>query len=212
MFGLFYSLFVSAGCVVHKHNEYKENQENKIKYRHPDGLTYVDTKGQSRLISNDEIVFYTWKNGDYVLERMNGIVIKNFSAEKRHKQVEENEKKAIAHKETTYCIDENTHEKERCKGKRFKDFATGDIYVIRCLNYTYWYLNIDTGMIVRKTDWQLKHDEKSKNSPAFCHNPEQYDRMWHVDVDKINNRQLNKENLWEFYLDYKFNDNCNIYK
>lgn len=212
MFGLIYSLFTSIGCAIYKRKEYEENQENKVKYRHPDGLTYVDTKGRSRLVSNDEVVFYTWQNGDYVLERMNGSIIKNFSLEKRKNQINENLQKALANNETTYCIDENNHEKERCKGKRFKDLKTGETYVIRRLKYTYWYLNIDTGMIVRKTDWQLKYDEYSKTTPAFKHNPEQYNQIYYIDVEDLNERRKETNDPWVFYLDYEYRTDCDTYK
>lgn len=142
MFGFIYTLITSIGAVLHVSNEYKENEENKKKYEHPDGLTYVDIKGRSRLLSNDELVFYIHdKNGDYVLENVSGHVYKNFSKEKKEKEKTKRYIDAAEKHETTYCIDDDKHEKDfYCKGKRFKDFKTGDIYVIRYINYTYWFL------------------------------------------------------------------------
>ena len=68
--------------------ETKENKECKNIYKHKDGLTYTDSKGSTRLISNDELVFYTHdKNGDYILENMSGYVYRNFSEEKRNMKI-----------------------------------------------------------------------------------------------------------------------------
>ena len=213
MLGLLYTAIVSIGALAYKANRSKENKENKIKFRHPDGLTYVDITGRSRLLSTDEIVFYTYdNNGDYVLKNISGHVYRNFSEEKRIDKQKQKKEEALERCDTTYCIDDNDHRKDwNCKGKRFKDFKTGDVYVIRCINYTYWYLNIETGMIVRKTDWQLKHDEEMKKSPVYK-DSDLYEKIYHVDVDALNEKRKGTQDKWEFYLDYKYNLNCNMYK
>ena len=164
MFGVLYTIFVSIGLFFHKLKESAENTENKTKFKNPDGLTYIDTRGSSRLLSNDEMVFYMHdKNGDYVLKNASGHVYKNFSEEKRNKFVEESLQRAKINNETTYCIDDDDHDSTReIKGRRFKDFKTGAIYVIRRINYKYYYMDISTGMIVRKTDYQIREDEKEK--------------------------------------------------
>lgn len=206
MFGLIYSLFVSVGCVVHKANQHKENEENKVKYRHPDGLTYVDIKGQSRLLTTNELVFYmTDRYGDYVLQNMSGRIIKNFSAEKREKELQERLETSHKNKESTYCIDDNTHEKEWTrKGKRFKDFETGDIYIIRCINYKYYYMRFDDGMLVRKTDYQIAYDKRCKEKG--CWNFED------VDIEAFNEKQKHAETEYKLYREWEYNSACNMYK
>lgn len=205
MFGLIYSLVVSAGCVLHKINENRENEENKIKFRHPNGLTYVDTKGRSRLISNNEVVFYTHdRNGDYVLENMSGHVYKNFSKEKRDKELSERIIVASQNNETTYAIDENKHEHDWfCKARRFKDFKTGDVYIIRRINYKYYYMNIANGMVVRKTDWQIKYDEANKNN-RFAFKD--------INIEEFNEKQKTISDKYMLYREFEYNDCCNIYK
>lgn len=205
MFGLIYSLFVSIGLIGHTAKEIQENEENKVKYRHPDGLTYVDTKGRSRLVSNNEIVVYGMKNGDYVLEKINGTVIKNYSKEQRESQIESNRQKAIINNETTYCIDENTHEKEWIKkGKRFKDLKTGDIYIIRCINYKYYYMRLNDGMLVRKTDYQIAYDERYEQKG--------YWNFKDVDIVSFNQKQKNVTDQYALYREWEYNSSCNVYK
>lgn len=206
MFGLIYSLFVSVGCVIHKANQCKENEENKIKYRHPDGLTYVDIKGQSRLLTNNELVFYmTEPNGDYVLKNMSGHIYKNFSAEKRSKELQERFNQALKNNESTYCIDKNKHEKDWTrKGRRFKDFETGDIYIIRWINYKYYYMKLDNGMLVRKTDYQIAYDEKCETKGLW--------NFKDLDIVAFNEKQKTVTDQYSLYREWEYNYYCNIYK
>ncbi len=213
MLGFVYTLFVSIGAVIHKTKQNKENEENKVKFQNPDGLTYVDIEGKSRFLSNNEVGFYTYdRNGDYVLEDASGYIYKNFSKEKKEKEQTKRYTEAIKNNETTYCIDDNDHKNDwYCKGKRFKDVQTGDIYVIRRLNYTYWYLNITNGMIIRKTDWQLKQDKIMKSSHNFK-DKTLYDEIYYIDVNDFNKRRYGTQNKSEFYLDHKYNFDCDLHK
>lgn len=204
MFGFIYSLFMTVGIVMNKNSKHKENEENKIKYRNPDGLTYVDINGQSRLIVNDELVFYVWQNGDYVLKNIHGHIYKNFSQEKRIKQIKENEQIALRNNESTYCIDENIHDKNWTKkGKRFKDFKTGDVYIIRYINYKYYYMRLSDAMLIRKTDWQIAYDEKRKD-----------DKFWFkdIDIEAFNKKQKTITDEYALYREWEYNSSCNVYK
>ena len=200
-------MIVSVGSIFYKINRNKENEQNKKQFKHPDGLTYVDTNGNSRFLSNNELAFYTYKKGDYVVEDYKGNIYKNFTEEKRQSHFEELKNTAIRNNETTYCIDDDNHKNDwNCKGKRFKDFRTGDVYVIRCIKNSYYYLNIENGMIVRKTDWQLNRDKDMKGSVMY------YDDIHYVDIKELNNKRRNTQDKQEFYLDYKYNANCDSYK
>lgn len=201
MFGLIYSMIVSAGAISHKMNENIENKRNKIKYKSPDGLTYLDTNGRSRLISNDELVFYTHdKNGDYILEDVSGHVYKNFSKEQREKEFHERINLASKNNETTYCIDDNDHSKDWvCKGKRFKDFNTGNVYVIRQIKYKYYYMDISNGFIVRKTDWQIERDEKMKDAKILNND---------LNIEEFNEKQKAVTNRNMLYRDFEYNRDC----
>lgn len=204
IFGLIYTLFVSVGVFFHKLNEKNENKKNKINFRSADGLTYIDSKCRSRLLSNDKQVIYTHdKNGDYILKDMSGHIYKNFSQEKRERELNERIYEAKNKNETTYCIDDNDHRNDwECKGKRFKDFKTGDIYIIRYINYKYYYMNISDGMIVRKTDKQIVSDKNTRLS-----------YLRDIDINDFNEKQKKYiNNKMMLYRDFDYNPSCDYNK
>lgn len=207
IFGLIYTVVASIGVFFHSINENKENEKNKIRYKHPNKLTYIDTKGRSRLLSNDELVFYVYdKNGDYILENAAGYVYRNFSKEERIRKLNELKDSALKNKESTYCIDDNNHKKDWiCKGKRFKDFKTGDVYVVRWINYKYYYMNISNGLLVRKTDWQIKQDKLKINDETYGLNKD-------VDIREFNKKQINIQNKSLLYRNFEYNSSCDRYK
>lgn len=206
IFGLIYTLFVSVGVFFHKLNEKNENKKNKINFRSADGLTYIDSKCRSRLLSNDKQVLYTYdKNGDYILKDMSGHVYKNFSQEKRERELNERIYEAKNKNETTYCIDDNDHRNDwECKGKRFKDFKTGDIYIIRYINYKYYYMNISNGLLVRETDWQIKQNRLNKDRVKYLND--------NLDIIIFNEKQKTITNKCLLYRNYDYNYWCDRYK
>lgn len=73
MFGLIYTMVMSVGSLFHTMRNNMENEENKTRFRQPDGLTYLDIKGQTRFLSNNALAFYTYAtNGDYILKDIHG--------------------------------------------------------------------------------------------------------------------------------------------
>lgn len=201
MLGITYAIIVSIGSFFYTVKNNNENEKNKEKYRHPNGMTYIDIKGRSKLISNNELVFYTHdKNGDYILEDASGNVYRNFSKEERKQRLNERKKNSQNNNETTYCIDDDKHQNDWiCKGKRFKDFQTGDIYVVRCINYKYYYMNISNGMVVRKTDWQIKQEDKKTY-------------LKDLDIDSFNRNQGRITNKQLLYRNFDYNYFCDRYK
>lgn len=206
MVGFIYFAVIGVGLLIHFINENKENEENKKRYRHPNGLTYIDNKGRSRLLSNDKLVFYTHdKNGDYILEDVSGHVYRNFSEEKRVKWLNDEKKRAIENKESTYCLDDNNHRKDwTCKGKRFVDLKTGNIYVIRYIKYKYYYMDISTGLLVRKTDWQIKKDDLQQGCRLHLDN--------NLNVEAFNERQRLVQDRHMLFRDFEYNSSCDYYK
>ena len=205
MLGLIYTLIISIGLIIHWSKEKKENIKCKTLYKHKDGLTYTDFNGRSRLLNDDTLVFYTHnKNGDYILEDASGNVYKNFSEEKREKKLKKTREELINNKNSTYCISEDNHKKDWiCKGKRFSDIKTGDIYVIRYINGKYYYMNVQNGILVRKTDWQIKKD--SETILDCCSGKG-------VDIDTFNERQAIIKDKSLLYRDYEYNSLCDYYK
>lgn len=205
MLGLVYTIIISIGLIVHFINEYKENKNTKHIYKHKNGLTYVDLKGNNRLLSNNKLVFYVHnKNGDYVLEDEEGNVYKNFSEEEKTKKLNNNKEKALKNNKSTYCLDDDSHKNDFiCKGKRFVDLETGDIYVIRYINYKYYYMNIVNGQIVRKTDWQIKRDE-AVDKKTYLQDD--------LNIEEFNNKQKNIENQALLFRNFDYFSSCDYYK
>lgn len=203
MFGF---LFLLICIVMYFLKESIENAECKKKYANSDGLTYIDSKGRSRLVSNNKLVFYTHdKNGDYILEDIGGYVYKNFSEEERQEQKNINVDTAIKNGKSTYCEDENEHKKDwYCKGRRFIDLKTGERYVIRCIQGKYYYMDISTGLLVRKTDKQL--EEERDRSEEWAYNCKE------IDMDKFNEKQKEINDKTMLYRDYDYNFRCDSYQ
>lgn len=206
MFGLVYTALVSIGLIFHSHKEEKKNKKCKLLYQNPDGMTYTDSKGRSRLLSNDKLVFYTKnKNGDYILEDESGYVYKNFSEDERKENLNIQRQCALNNQDTTFCIDDNDrHEDWVCQGKRFQDLKTGEIYVIRCINYKYYYMNILNGMLVRETDWQKKKDELYNNVKWYSN--------YGVNIESFNEKQKDVKNQSLLFRDFEYSFLCNYYK
>lgn len=164
MFGLIYSLAVGLGLAGHTIKENIENDYRRVNNVSPDGITYTDAKGRSRIVENNEIAIYgTIKGGDFCILDAKGRIYKNFTQEKKDKIRDKYYKKAIENNLSTYCLGDDEHRFEDRAGKRFKDMKTGRIYLIRCVNFKYYYVDFETGEIVRKTDYQQKKDDAKIN-------------------------------------------------
>ena len=210
MFGFIYSVFASVAAFIGYAKDCQENNENKVKFRSQDGLTYIDTRGNDRLISTNEMVFYTMRNGDYVLIDAHSRVIKNYTEEKRQKALSERIAIASKNGSTVYAISEDRHERDwYCKGTRYKDFKTGEIYVVRQINGRYYYLNLSNGMIVRRTDWQRQEDEKNKDNEIY----QMYERdVYYLDIDQFNEKQKTVTDKYSLYRNWEYSLLCDIFQ
>lgn len=199
MLGLIYTIFASFGIILNNIKENNINNECKSKYKNKNNLTYIDSKGKTRLLSNDELVFYTKdNNGNFILENEKGDVYHNFSQED---QIDILNKNIYVSKKchfTTYPTNENCYYIEiLCKGQRYIDFNTGEVYVIRYLQGKYYYMNVANGFLVRETDWQLANDislEKEKN----------------INIEEFNNQQKNRTNKRLLYRNSCYNTLCDF--
>jgi len=203
MWGLFYTGFISVGLLIDKCKKIKRNKHCKFKYKNVDNLTYTDIQGKTRLLSDDKLVFYiTNSNGEYILEDINGNLIKNFSKENEDKSLNELKEISIFAQNSTYCIDKNTHKYDRIKkGKRFKDFETGEIYIVRCINYKYYFMNINTGLLVRETDWQKQYNLQTDDLKKYKKG---------VDIESFNNNQKNIDDEELLFREFDYNCSCDF--
>lgn len=207
IFGLIYTLVVSVGAFIHTINRNRENEENKTLYKRPDGLTYLDVKGQTRFLSNDEPAFYFYRNGDYILEDMSGRIHRNFSEEQRIEKRNKRKQEALSKNESTYCVDDNDHRHDwYCRGKRFKDFETGDVYVIRLIKFKYYYMNVANGMVVRETDYQKQLDERKRKNNI---KPYLFEG---IDIEEFNENQKTVQDKNMLYRDFEYSIDCDMWK
>lgn len=198
MYGILFFTFCGIVLAVGSIKEGIENGENRIKFRHKNGLTYIDNKGRDRLLSNNHIAMYhvDYTNGrqDYVLEDIEShVIIKNFTKEKQDREYEESREKAVGEGKSTFCIDSNNYKKyiiseKGFEGKRFKDLQTGKIYVIRKIKFRYYYMNIENGFIVRETDYSKEHIPVDEISIP-------------IDITEFNKKQANKMETYNWASD-----------
>lgn len=180
LFGLLYTAFTlgtKAGMSI-KENIENENYRQEAIQRN--NSIYIDSKGNACSTKDSKKVMYAneYLHGynnppDKVLKYVDtGEIIRNFSEEDR-KQTEVyyyNEAKKlnrtayrIGGKYDNYC----NVGVGKPKGYRYKDMATGAIYVVREFNGMRFYMDIKTGLLVRKTDGQFKREEERKNKNYY---------------------------------------------
>lgn len=178
MFGLFYTIAVGLGFAVEKGAEAIISQQKREEARQKGELTYYDDNNKLRLVeTNERVADTTLLNGDHVLKYdgcNRGRIIRNYSQEKYEYEVERNRREAIKEGKSTYCItvssvpkmnhtrsqlmddNDNYIDNTNRTGYRFKDFKTGDVYVIRKVRGRYYFMDVNTGYLVRETDYQKK--------------------------------------------------------
>lgn len=176
MFGLFYTIAVGLGFAVEKGAEAIISQKEREEARQKGKLTYRDDNNKLRLVeTNERVADTTLMNGDHVLKYdgcNRGRIIRNYTQEKYEYELERNRREAIRKGKSTYCItvlgvpkanhtrsrliDDNGNYIDNTNrlGYRFKDFKTGDVYVIRKIRDRYYFMDVNTGYLVRETDYQ----------------------------------------------------------
>lgn len=193
MFGLFYSIAVGLGLAVDSGAKAIISHQDREKARQEGKLTYYDENNKLRLVkTNERVADTTLRNGDHVLKYdgcNHGRIIRNYTQEKYEYELEKNRREAIREGKSTYCItitgipkadhteplykDDNGYVKnpKEIMGFRFKDFKTGDVYVIRKIKGRYYFMDITNGHLVRETDYQKKQTSEyteydKKNYPG----------------------------------------------
>lgn len=219
--GMLYPFYVAGMFAKDGYERSKMNEQSLSDARRDRCETYLfktSSGWEQRLTSNNhrsESRMLT--NGDRVLYDIDSkVVVRNYSAEQRAENSYINEaKKKEAENEgkTVYLVDRDGHEnfyiydpqsrRSVCDvyGMRYKDFKTGQIYVIRCVNdkksygpYVYYYMNVSTGMFVRKTDGQIEIDKKFLKKNEITRDEYYTNRGEHIPtVDELNRIQLQKK-------------------
>lgn len=175
MFGLFYSLFVGLGMAGEKGAEKIISEKDRAEAKTAGKEIYSDWGGTQRLVdTNEKIEYTTLRNGDRVLKTCGrkSRILRNFSQEELDRQIKRNIEYAKRNGKSTYCITVTSVNKadhtqrqfgletqsNATRGRRYKDFNTGNVYVIRELNDKYYFMDVNTQLLVRETDFQKHRD------------------------------------------------------
>lgn len=104
----------------------------KLTNRSHDNLTYVDSNGRIRLISNNHIVAFEKYHNDEILRDLKTYdIVRNYSQEQRNLEAQVSQTKALQEGKKIFCVDFNEHKNDKIKGMRYQNIETGEIYVIR---------------------------------------------------------------------------------
>ena len=176
LFGLIYTAFTLGTKAAMSIKDNAENEKYRQEAIHKNEQSYIDSKGYSCSVENGRRVMYAneYLNGydklpDKVLKYVdNGEIIKNFSKEEREQLETYYYNEAKKTNKTVYRIGgkfDNYSDvgSGKPKGYRYKDLNTNAIYVIRKFNGIKFYMDIKTGLLVRKTDGQIKREETCGN-------------------------------------------------
>ena len=153
MFGFLYALFGVGARGVAKVGGAIANENERIKEKGKGELTYTDINGKTRLISNNQIVVYTWddENNKVVKDPITGKIYKNFGEEQKEKQI----KNAVQFGETVITL-RNIPCKYRWGANKlgtvYQDVKTNNLYIQATVNYITFYMDVQNGHLVRIAD------------------------------------------------------------
>lgn len=176
MFGAIWAMFSAVVVIKDSISNAIINSKEREKSLRNNEAFWYKTDGCARLHSNGHKVMTTnLDNGDYVLKDIQTQkILRNYSKEESDKIVQQQYKLAKEKNRSTYCCWYDRFSRkgklytkyceQKISGSRFKDFKTGDIYVIRKF-YKHenpyetdvsYYININTNKVVRPIDSELK--------------------------------------------------------
>lgn len=214
MFGIIHTVLAAFGAIGSKIEEICIDAKNKKErvsttYGHP---MWLDQKGRWRDIKTDKHLYIDPKNklyGDnhlYIYEADSGKIIKDVTQDKIDKAEKESKKEALAKRETVYRLGtvHDAHRYDPCKGYRYKDTETGDIYVKRYFNSIgRLLLRVSDGMLIRLDDGfdntetdRKKSAENEKRKSEWEKNKEKIEKMIHENGENDETDRLIKNHIF----------------
>lgn len=175
MLGLIWAFISGIAVTKYKVEEGIDNYEKRTESLRKGETYWYKNDGCARLHSNGHrVMTIHLDNHDFVLKDIDKhIVLRNYTLEKAERFVEQQKEWAKEEGKSTYCCWYDRFSragdlyKKYCDkgiaGSRFKDFKTGEIYIIRKFSSyenpygvdLYYYINIDTLEAVRPIDKDL---------------------------------------------------------
>lgn len=177
LFALFYTTFVLGVKGYKGIKDSIEDNSRRGEAEKGGKEVYIGTDGVGRNVKDGRKTMYChqYLNGynnkpDYVLKYVGtNEIIRNFSQEDREKTERESLQEANINGYTVHRIEEkfNDHFHDECRGVRYKDIKTGAVYVLRRVNGKNFYMDINTGLLVRPTDKQLAFEKQLELDGRF---------------------------------------------
>jgi len=168
MIGVLCSIFnicaKATGSIIHL----EENAKLKKQASDNNKIWYIDRNGALRHKKTNELLSnnVTLNNGDVALVKTSTQeVMINYSESDREKRKKQLERKQMENNHSTVRLDLEQYlgfDKDKYRGIRYKDKATGRIFVIRKVRNEYYYFDTVSNTYVRPTDYQLIRDENIK--------------------------------------------------
>lgn len=207
MFGIFYMLYTAVFGAAAKIDEVIDNENRRSKAKTINDDTYYDHKNQLRLTANDRLVSIKTIGYDQVIVDMfNGTVYKNITKEKEDKKKQEamkNGKTVIRITKKEWGRGDYQHKIwYNCGGiPSYKDINTGAYYRKVIANGIWFYMDVDTGRIIRPAD-----EENFKNK-KYNVSVDDIIRVFNKRQEKIKQDERFPEKSWwvssTFYLNKK---------
>lgn len=156
MLGIFFAATALIASGFNSLGNWLDDENTRLKAKNAGRKYYYDKRSCMREVdTNKPVYFYTNMDGDYVqTDPRTGTVVRNITQEKNAKREAELKQIALDKGYETYQIGGKfeDHSLDKCKGFRYKDIKTGDIYVIRSIRKSYYYLRVKDGQFIRELE------------------------------------------------------------
>lgn len=196
MFGLLYGLFCAGVAAFNgiKHTcedvkSFKETKDEKTG-------TYYDRDCHTRLISNGDRAMFMRDpvtNDSVLYSLKEHKVVRNFSEEKRQEKLKQIKADGSA---TVVKWDEHygtLSRKDGCWGHRYYDVTSDKFVVMRRIKLYDYYMDMDTGMLIRPSDEWVNIIKTSVNPHT--------EKNIYTEMEKYNTRKrdIPKSETWRYY-------------
>lgn len=218
MFGILYTLFGLGASGGNKIKEGIEDEKNRNIAKKNGRLTYYG-KGGERLTSNGKLISYSsinYPNGDNVIRDMHtGKIYINLSENKRQEIMDKAKKEGRTVVNKGSCSYDNPFY-EDFKSKwwygdngfdvNYIDIESKKYLRLICINGYYFYMDIDTGFIIRKSDpYSDKHQTGNLSEEEIIELFNKRQRFF-KGKEKIIQKKTNRDN--RTIRDYYYLINC----
>lgn len=206
MFGIFYMFYNIVFGAASRIDESINNDRLRSKAKLINDDTYYDYKNQLRLTENNRQVYVTTRNNHKMLvDLLNGKIYKDITKENENKKIKE-----IKNSGGSVICDRKIWKNENYLNKLwykcdmipyYKDINTGSLYTKILINNIWFYMDVDTGKIVRPADGEDLSNKK------FNVSIKDIIRIFNNRQEKIKEDERFPEQWWwvksEFYLNNK---------